>query len=285
MNIHDLLTGLMLGDGGLNKRRLSTGENASLRIQRSAIDEDYLVWSAKLLSDFISERAITKGSYVDKRTGREYKHIRLRTLSRPIFTDLYKKWYINTKKTVPKDLVLNFDIVKVWFADDGYVATNVGRYGKCNFEIKFATHGFSKEEVYFLKNRLDELFGVEFVIYEEKNKKQKSQYTIRLYTVSKCKKFLRLIDKDFPLKRKSDIWRNPECRTFEDVVNPNCKYCNSSKVHKNGHLHGVSSFKCMGCGRNFTEKTTGKRKRYEGYLYSDTGKYWERRSKNKEKLQ
>jgi len=273
MKIDDLLAGLMLGDGSLERQKPTY--NASLRISRKETDEDYLLWSSKILSSILSEKAITRKSIYDDRTNKTYRQIRLRTKSCAILSNLHNKWYKNGKKIIDAELELNADIIKIWFADDGCVTVHKGKYGKCNFDIKFATHGFTKDEVIFLKNKLEDFFGFDFKMYGEIASSGKKQYTIRLFGVKKCKIFLRIIDPEFPLKRKSDLWRDKDCHVFEDIVYPRCKYCQSDLVYKFGkNQKGEVKFLCRGCGRQFTNRSSGLRKPNQSATGALIGEYW-----------
>ena len=73
MKIGDLLSGHMLGDGGLWQRK--EGHNVAFRIIRKSTDWDYLVWSSKILAKFLSKKPLHKSSYYDNRTKKSYYSI------------------------------------------------------------------------------------------------------------------------------------------------------------------------------------------------------------------
>jgi hypothetical protein len=269
MEIKNLLEGLMLGDGGLERRKIT--HNPVLRIVRQLTDKDYLLWSAKILEQFLTLKGVRTKSTYDARTGKTYQSIILRTKSCPAFVPLYERWYKNKIKTLPSDFVLNREILQVWFADDGTVYIEKGKLRrKCRFNIKIATHGFSLADVKTLQKKLETFFGFPFKIYQEKDKEQ---WTIRLLQKEYCKKFLRLIDKDFPLLRKSLKWRDPECFVFVDDPLPICIYCYGKKSHKYNIINNEQYYHCLECGRNFAEHGRP-RKKYSNATYKYVGEYW-----------
>jgi len=248
-----ILDGLMLGDGcltiGCNSR------NACLRICRTRRDENYLRRNAEVFKDFITPKGVRYSETNDKRTKKKYEQIRLRSVCHPLFTEFYNRWYIDGIKKIPKDLKLTYEMVKIWMADDGCVIPPKDKLNRLRFGIKFATHSFLEEEVEFLKNQLDKLFDVSFHKCEELNKKDIKQYTLHLWKTDDCRKFLRSIDEDFPLDRKSKIWRRKEYRLFEEIPEkPNCKHCGSSVVSKNGkNQYSKQKYFCNDCNKNFTD--------------------------------
>ena len=184
-------------------------------------------------------------------------------------------WYPEGTKVIPSGLKINNEIVQVWFADDGSVIAPKDKLNKLQFDIKFATHGFSQKEVDILAAKLSNLYGVKFRVYKEKN----GQATIRLFKTADCRVFLRRIDKGFPLARKAAIWRDQRYRLFEDIPPlPSCAFCQSDETKRNGHLLGVQNYRCLGCGRQFTKNTTGLRVPNRNGKYNLKGKYW--RAKN-----
>lgn len=252
----EILTGLLLGDGCLCKSKKAKNCNAQLSICRSIKDKEYLLWTAQIFENYLNPRSICERSVYDKRTKKTYDRIVLRTKSHRDFEEFYKKWYKNGKE-IPNDLLLTNTIVGVWFADDGCISAPKDKLNKLRFDIKFATHSFSKESVARLKTLLDGLYGIELKICPEKNLKDEVQYTIRGWKTEDCRRFLKKLDEEFPpLKRKSDIWNNPAYRLWEEIsALPNCPYCKKSDVYKNGkavNLH--QKYLCKTCRRQWTLK-------------------------------
>lgn len=88
-----------------------------------------------------------------KGTGKFYFY----TSALPVFAELRKDWYTElNKKIVPKNLVLNWQIVSHWYADDG------NNYCK---SIIICTDGFEISEVKFLINCLKRDLNIEGILF------------------------------------------------------------------------------------------------------------------------
>lgn len=131
-----VLYGALLGDGCLNIHK--NGINAVFGyLSRSYQHTEFV---KKYFEDYISSET-HKYAYFDTRTNHEYIHYSFKTLSNPIFTEVYHKWYQNGIKNIPNNLKLNSLICLIWYIGDG---------GICNLKrtqcIKLSTHCFSKED-------------------------------------------------------------------------------------------------------------------------------------------
>jgi len=271
MEINNILNGFMLGDGFLERRKQTY--NASLKINRALIDKEYLLWSAAILQQYITPKGVYERDIFDKRTGKTYRQIGLRSKSDIIFTKLHERWYIDGVKKVPYDLVLNNEMVQIWMADDGCVIPPKDKLNKTRFDVKFATHAFSFEETEILVNKLNSLYNVEFKLYMDG-----IHPTIRLLKTEDCRSFLRCIDCDFPLERKAIIWRNNQYKLFEEIKTfPACAFCGGEDIIRNGKIRGEQKYLCIMCGRQFTERTTGKRIKNKNGEYPLVGKYWRKK--------
>jgi len=148
----DILNGLMLGDGHLGLANRSV--NARLVVRRAIKDESYLFWQYDKFKEFCSDNSIRRYSNYLKKTNKNYEGISFRTLSNPLFTEFYKKWY-NKIKIVPNDLKLNQLTVLIWFLDDGCIT----RSSSGKLALKFSTEAFSKDEVLFLLELLNKRYS------------------------------------------------------------------------------------------------------------------------------
>jgi len=234
----ETLTGLMLGDGFLEKHK--NGLNANLKITRAFKDKKYLLSNANVFAEYNPK--CVDFEYFDKRTNKTYYRSVLRTSVHPDFTKLHNIWYPNGKKIVPNNIVLTPKTLAIWFADDGSVYINSGHY-----QAKLATHGFSFAEVNFLHDKLKSL-GLDPTIYEEKSGKKQAWF-IMFANKHKVKSFVKIIDPVFPesMSRKSNIWRNSK-KLFEEKKYPSCIRCNSDFVHKGGE---PNRYICQNCGKSF----------------------------------
>lgn len=242
----NVLIGSLLGDGHLEL--VNHGKNACLKIGRTLADKEYLLWQGSIFNNFLTPRGIKDGSVYDKRTQKTYFHTRLSTICHPIFTEFHKKWYINKRKIVPLDIVLNPMILAVWLADDGHIAPYKCNKKKSNtfgkvypnvLHIKLATHSFSSVEVEFLRESIEKLSGAKGKIYAESN----GQETIR-YFKDDSFKILRVVDSVFPpLERKSMVWRKNGVDIWKNKDIYICPHCFCDRVYKNGSSKTVDLLK------------------------------------------
>lgn len=241
----EILNGLMLGDGGLEKHKNCM--NPSLRITRVYTDLEYLLYNAEVFQNYLTSKSITECyETYDKRTGKKYFSSRLRTKCSEDFLPFYKKWYPEGKKIIPKDLELTPLTIAIWIADDGHISNPGQRKNLLN--LKFSTHGFSEDEVYFLSTLLKTRYNFIFPVYNDSGK-----YVIRLNHSDRTKKVLQDIDPIFPesMNRKSNIWRCSEAKLYFRKTYPPCKWCLSTKIYKNGTENGKQKYQCQICKRQF----------------------------------
>ena len=238
-----ILTGLMLGDGCLEKHK--HGKNACLRVVRKSTDKPYLMLHAKIFSSFNVKYGDKE--IFDKRTNKTYYQCFLRTSVHPELTQWWTIWYSDFRKIVPSNLELTPLVLATWFADDGSI-----KIEKRIYDVKLATHGFTRSEVYSLQEKLKTIFNLNFKVYEDKSAKN-PHWTLRLTSKGEVRKFVQIIKPVFPkaMKRKSDIW-NKNRKLLEIKVYPNCKFCQSNNVMKNGsNKNKKQKYFCKECKRQF----------------------------------
>lgn len=153
----EILTGLMLGDGCINR----VGSK-SFRLTNTRNSEDfyYLLWQYEKLKKFYS--TVPKISqYFDKRTNKTYSRCHSQTKSNLIFSEYRKIWYPNNKKSIPENLKLTPLSLLVWFLDDGCIV----RYNN-SLVVKFSTDGFFEKDVEFLRKLLESFIDEKFCKYK-----------------------------------------------------------------------------------------------------------------------
>lgn len=248
---HQLIVGSLLGDGHLEPGRK---QNPSLVIGRSASDIMYLRWQAEILQPLLTKRGLRTYSVFDHRTNKTYHGAKIRTSCMSLLFPYYEKWYKDKVKVVPEDLELSPLILAVWLADDGSISGSKDYRRKKEyphrFNIKFATHGFTKDEVERLSSMLNQRYSVDkFRVY-----KSDQHFVIRCNDTRASKLFLREIDTSFPkgMERKSDLWRKTEARLWKDKQTVPCPRCGHEKTYKNGHHGGKAWRYCLGCRRQFS---------------------------------
>lgn len=103
-----LILGCVLGDGYM---RMKT--HAHLQITHSFKQKEYVDWKYQILKNLtITPPKTYKGN--GDRVG-----YRFFTKSLPELTSIYKKFYSNKIKRVPKDIILKPVTLAVWYVDDG----------------------------------------------------------------------------------------------------------------------------------------------------------------------
>jgi len=253
----EILTGLMLGDGCLRIQERCI--NASLQMTRALYDNEYNIYLKNKFYDVCTDKSLFSSSCFDERTNKIYYSSNLRTRVSKLFTETHKRWYIDNKKTIPKDLELTALAIAIWFADDGCISVykeghkKSGVYGKIYphlYTISFATHGFSLPEVNFLNAKMNERYG----FYLHRINSGNNQYTLHCFTAEQSKTILRDIDPVFPfgMERKSNIWRAKEAELYIDYVRPQCVYCSNIGTVKQGkYANGDTVWVCKQCKKQF----------------------------------
>lgn len=114
----EFLLGMVLGDGYLQP----TGrQNARLRLEHGAAQENYLRWKVSILSKLFQGKP-KRLSRVHPLTNREYHYIRHQSQSIPLLGKLRREFYPLGKKIIPRSLIdrLTPRSFAVWYMDDGY---------------------------------------------------------------------------------------------------------------------------------------------------------------------
>jgi len=216
---HNILTGLMLGDGHLH--RSEPTHNPLLSIERSVKDLEYLKYNKNVFETFCNNDIdIDTTKCGINGYDAEYKMSRFSTRSCPYFSSYYDEWYDETGfKRVPRNLVLNSEIIAIWFADDGNIKT---RKNKHRFYLRLCTEGFLPEDVEFLADLLTKRYGEPFSLLDLGIAKDGHKKLRIMACDYAARKMLQDIDTIFPesMQRKSAIWRRPEARFYNDVPLP-----------------------------------------------------------------
>ncbi|OGN09122.1 MAG: hypothetical protein A3J46_05205 [Candidatus Yanofskybacteria bacterium RIFCSPHIGHO2_02_FULL_41_11] len=151
-----IVIGSILGDGNLSPNWSST--NYRLSIGQSEKQKDYLMWKYELLKDWI----LSKPRYYERT-----RSLSFRTISHQLLTDLYRKFYKDSKKIVPKDIkdLLTPESIAVWYMDDGNIRRNNGRvYG-----YYLNTQSFSREENEYLSQVFQDKYDIKSLVIRNKN--------------------------------------------------------------------------------------------------------------------
>lgn len=248
---HEVLEGLMLGDGHLCKKGRLV--NPYLTIGRAGYDHHYQEWLGRVFNPYTNQ--VELYSRFQKRLGKIYTSSILRTRCSESLSITHSRWYQGKTKIVPLDLELTPLAIAVWVADDGQVIGRKLRKGKLStigrpsFSMTISTCGFSFEDNCRLCALLNARYGGGFRV------DRFGKYWKIGCATKGTRELLREIDSVFPpLDRKSRIWR-PSIWENE----PRCEWCRSGDVLRQGsHSNGKRRWSCKSCGHRFTP---GSRKR------------------------
>ena len=115
-----VIIGSLLGDGSL--RTFPGRKNALLEINHSFKQKEYVDWKYSMLKNVCkSPPKMRKGN--GRRIAYRFYSKQLSEL-----TDLFRMFYRNGKKVIPKGLALDPIILSVWFMDDGSKCRNCDVY-------------------------------------------------------------------------------------------------------------------------------------------------------------
>lgn len=152
-----LIIGSILGDGYL--RKIPNRKDAFLEVNHSIKAKEYVLWKFSILEN-ICESSPKERVIDEKRIA-----FRFFTCQHPEITSLFKQFYQNGRKVIPRNLELNSLILAVWFMDDG------SRSQKG--DIYLNTQGFSLNDQKYLLHLLRSMK------FKARLNKDKKYYRIR----------------------------------------------------------------------------------------------------------
>lgn len=140
-----VLVGTLLGDGSL--KISPSGKSARLQICHSFDHEEYVLWKKSIFKEWVL-------------SGPKYYKINnsliFRTVSHPEIYSLFKDFYPNKTKIVPKNILslLKSNLsLAVWFMDDGNGYNNTEAY-------RLSTYAFGLDGTLLLQKCLYDNFGI-----------------------------------------------------------------------------------------------------------------------------
>ena len=204
--------GSLLGDGNIFSTKegyISYSEIHSLK------QKDYLLWKMNLMSELFNFAGSPyKFKTYDKRTKKEYGHIKINASDTKNLKKYYEEFYSNKKKVIPKEFLYKLSELglAVWYQDDG-------NYNYGGYRCSIATEGFSYEEHLLIKGFLEGKYGIICEIY-----KKGKQFYIG-FNRKESEKFLKLIS----------------------------SYIHKSMVYKLGHLDSSNEDKIVRAKKNVSK--------------------------------
>ena len=166
----NIVVGSMLGDGCLQSVGRHNRVNSLFTETHSEKQYGLIEWKFNQLNPFscnldtkiVNGRKNINGKIISD-PNKKLLSCKFQTVVHPVFTQLEKKWYLrdidnnyvlnksNRRiKIIPNDLVLNEEIVSVWYYDDG-------SNNQTNRQATFNTHNFSKTDCEQLIDKLKKI--------------------------------------------------------------------------------------------------------------------------------
>lgn len=134
----DFINGLLLSDGTISKT------SCALKINTSSYEFAKYIFES-LPCEIWGKACILKQERIDERTKKTYITYRLYTHSNEVFKDLRNVWYVDNKKVIPENLIINSKTLLSWYIGDGCVLQNHIK-NRTN-SIKLCTNSFKENEI------------------------------------------------------------------------------------------------------------------------------------------
>ena len=142
-----IIYGSLLGDAHAEKRK--RGKGTRILFYQENVHQEYLLYLHYLIAR--TGYCNTNIPKIQTRlgiNGKIRKVIRFSTWTYDQFNYIYKEWYIDNKKVVPKSILIYLTplALAIWIMDDG---------GKVGQGLKLATNSFKYEDILYLTNILN----------------------------------------------------------------------------------------------------------------------------------
>lgn len=172
----EFLIGTLLGDG--NMRFVSRNRQASLVIDHSLAQKDYVFWKYNVMKNLVLTEPKELSRVYHKDKSRMLTSFRFSTISHSELTSWYNVFYQNGVKIIPQNIgkiLISPLSLAVWFMDDG---------NKNHQAVFLNTQQFDLHEQDLLCKCLHSNFGLEASINKHWMYKRKQLYRIRINTES-----------------------------------------------------------------------------------------------------
>jgi hypothetical protein len=160
----EFITGSLLGDAWISNLKYGR-QSPCFGVDRKRDDLKYLKWQYEFIKN-LCLRPIVLRERLNKTTNKTHKHCSFETRYLPSLLEFRKLWYPSDIKVIPSELKLTKLIMQIWYCDDG--SLEIFESGK--FRIKFAAHGFSKDENLFLIDLLEDRYCEKFSLNKDRDK-------------------------------------------------------------------------------------------------------------------
>jgi hypothetical protein len=169
---HQLLIGLMLGDGNL--RFPGRSHHANLTVDHGDAQKEYVWWKYEQLQEWVLTPPAQVRRIFHKDPSRITVSWRFSTVSHPALTFYHELFYRDGLRIVPKsinDLLTEPQSLAVWLMDDGSRNTDV---------LFISTENFSVADQELLRGCLWERFGIASTLNFHSTSNGRRLYRLRL---------------------------------------------------------------------------------------------------------
>jgi len=112
------IVGMILGDASVIQQ---SPNNAWLQFRHSLAQKDFALWKANILRQVTHVSVTESEGYVDKRTGKKYPFINVKTRAHPFYVKMRQAFYPVQHKVVDPFWLERLDErgLAIWYLDDG----------------------------------------------------------------------------------------------------------------------------------------------------------------------
>lgn len=217
-DLHALVDGLLLGDGGLERSK--EGGEARLYLRQSMIHYPWVDQTKAALEEVkvtgnISIAPCT-GRWLNDQWIKGEDTYTLKTKRYVQFTKEWRRWYRENArngddlKIIPKNVRLTPISLAYWFCGDGV---------KGNNSLSFCTNGFTWDEVDFLRFRLNAIYGWKCGVTRHTNNRP----MMSICTGAHYREFLALVEPFVPSCFRYKMYYLDLARGIDPVSYEHCK--------------------------------------------------------------
>jgi hypothetical protein len=193
---YEVMDGLLIGDGHLNIQ--NDCKNVMFEISQTEKRSEFIYWIVDFFDKYNIEYRLYKKDgykrdYIKKngKSGYVYPQLKIRTKRYKLFNSIYHKHYNGKGRLIPEDIKLTPLQLAIWYMSDGDL-----KYDKRSgsYQIRIATHRYYIDDLKWLVDEINKLYGIKFNIYRECKNKENCGYRLATGKKYQVYKFCKLIE-------------------------------------------------------------------------------------------